>query len=302
MLMSVRLLAHDPGEAVASRCRSSWSSSTRKRRVLDERLERVGVLAAVVPGEDAAVRHDRARRLIVHEEVHEIDAVAHPLVGDAARELPVEAELEVQLRIEGTVRLRHQPRLPVRVLLADLLHLGTAAPARAVVVPHDLVLAHVAEGAAAQDLARGQLVRLAAMLRADLDDEVALLDGVARGLHLLEHVAHRLFAVGVLARLHRRLQASASASAPGVAISTASTSLTPAAPRGAERRAARGRSSASCWATARSRLSFHRSQTATVSTLSLPLSCEAIRSAARCRGCRCRCGQRRSDRSRQDPS
>ena len=132
-----RLLSHDPGEAVASRCRSSWSSSTRNDRVFDQRLERVGVLAAVVPGEDAAVRHDRAGRLIVHEEVHEIDAVAHPLVGDPARELLVQPELEVQLRVEGAVRLRHQPLLPVGVLLADLLHFRAAAPARAVVVPHD---------------------------------------------------------------------------------------------------------------------------------------------------------------------
>ena len=44
------------------------------------------------------------------------------------------------------------------------------------------------------------------MLRPNLHDEIALLDRVARGLHLLEHVPHRLFAVGVLARLHRFLE------------------------------------------------------------------------------------------------
>ena len=159
-----------------------------------------------MPREHPTVRHDRARRLVVHEEVDEIDAVTHPLVGDAAREFPVETELEVQLRIERAVRLRHEPRFPVRILFAEFLHLRAAAPPRAVVVPHDLVLAHVAEGGTAQDLAGGQLIGFAAVLRAHLHDEATLPDGVARGFHVLQHVPHRLFAIGVFPSLDRRFQ------------------------------------------------------------------------------------------------
>src|SRR4029079_16135999 len=96
-------------------------------RVLDQRLEGIRVLTSVVPREHAAMRHDRPCRRRVHEEVDEIDAVAHPLIGNAARELPIEPELEVELWIEWTIRLGHQSRLPVRVLGANQLHfLATA--------------------------------------------------------------------------------------------------------------------------------------------------------------------------------
>src|SRR5262249_61539458 len=117
------------------------------------------------------------------------------------REFAVQPELEVELRAERPERLGPQPRLPVGVGLANLLHLRAAAPARAVVVPHDLVFADVAERAAPQHLARRELIGLAAMLGADLDDEVALADGVARARHLPRHVAPRYLADDVLYHL-----------------------------------------------------------------------------------------------------
>ena len=168
-----RLLAHvarEAGRVVAEARRVAHEEAL---RVLEQGLEGVGVLAPVVPGEDAAVRHHRAREAVAHEPVHEVDAVAHPLVGDAAREVLVEAELEVEAGIEGPVRLGHEPLAPVGVLLADLRDLLAPAPARAVVVPLDLDLAHLAEGAAPHELARRARVGLAAVLGADLDDALA---------------------------------------------------------------------------------------------------------------------------------
>src|SRR4030095_7110140 len=125
-----RLLAHDPREAVTVVAEAGRVAGE-ERRILHERLEGVWILPAVMPREHAAVCDDRARHL-VRVEMHEIDAVAHPLVGDAAREFAIQPELEVELRVERPERLGPQPRLPVGVGLANLLHLRAAAPARAV--------------------------------------------------------------------------------------------------------------------------------------------------------------------------
>src|SRR4029079_14029337 len=194
------LLAHDARKTVGV-VAEARGVAREERRVLDESLERVGIFAAVVPREDAALRHDRARRLVVQEEMDEIDAVAHPLIRDAARELAIQAELEIQLRVERPIGLGHQPLLPIGVRFSNLLHLGTTAPAWSVVVPDDLVLAHVAERAAPDDIMSGELVRLTSVLRADLNDGLALLDGITRGFHFAQDIAHGLFAVGVLAGL-----------------------------------------------------------------------------------------------------
>src|SRR6266567_3231705 len=47
----------------------------------EQRMEGIGILPAVMPGENAAICHDRLRKALVHEVVTEIDAMAHPLVG-----------------------------------------------------------------------------------------------------------------------------------------------------------------------------------------------------------------------------
>src|SRR5207248_3196597 len=134
----------------------------------------VGILAAIRPGINASVGDDGARKVLIHEPVRQVDAVAHPLVGDAARELLVKAEFEIELRVKGSVGLGQEPLAPVRILLADLLNLRATAPARAVVVPNDFDLADVAQRPAPDRLARRPRIKLAAMLRADLDDQVPL--------------------------------------------------------------------------------------------------------------------------------
>ena len=104
-----RLLAHDAREAVAIVAEAGGVAHQKSLRDIQQRLERVRILAAVMPGEDAAMRHHRARKVVVHEVVDQVDSVAHPLVGDAAREVLVQAEFEVQPRVEGPIRFVEQP-------------------------------------------------------------------------------------------------------------------------------------------------------------------------------------------------
>src|SRR5882762_8540261 len=137
-----------------------------------------------MPGKNTAMRHDRLRKAFAHEVVAEVDAMAHPLVRNAAGELLIESIFEIKLRIKRPVGLLHQPGAPVRILFADPLHFGTPAPARSVIVPLHLVFGDVAENTGADQVAHGNLIRFAAMLSANLNDEVAAKDSVARGLHL----------------------------------------------------------------------------------------------------------------------
>src|SRR5882762_2154929 len=137
-----------------------------------------------MPGKNTAIRHDRFRKAFAHEVVAEVDTMAHPLVRDAAGKLLVEPILEIKLWIERPVRLVHQPGAPVRILFADHLHFGTPPPARPVIVPLHLVFGEVAENTGADQVAHSDLIRFAAMLSANLNDEAPAKDSVARGLHL----------------------------------------------------------------------------------------------------------------------
>src|SRR5262249_24779827 len=103
--------------------------------------------------------------------------------------------------IEGAIRLREQPLAPIRILFADLVYFRAAAPARAMIIPLDLDFADVAQHARADQVADSDLVGLAAMLRADLHDAVALEDRVAGSFGFFEHVGEGLLGVGVLAGL-----------------------------------------------------------------------------------------------------
>src|SRR3984957_1717751 len=136
----------------------------------------------------------------------QVDAVAHPLVWNSAGKLLVQPELKIKLRIEGTIRLVHQPGAPVRVLLADLLYFRTSAPTWPMIVPGDFVFADVSQGATADEIAYRDLVRLAAVLRANLHDQILGLHGIARGLGFLENISHGLFAVAVFARIGDHLK------------------------------------------------------------------------------------------------
>src|SRR5262249_42195194 len=106
--------------------------------------------------------------MVFQEVVNEVNTVAHPLIGDSAGEIPVEAKLEVEAGIERAIRLGEEPFLPVGIFLADLAHLGTATPTRAVIVPNDLHFADIAERSARNRLLGRDLVRLTAVLRANL--------------------------------------------------------------------------------------------------------------------------------------
>src|SRR5580704_5484002 len=162
-------------------------------------MEGVGILPAVMPGKNASIRHDRLRKALVHEVVAEVDAMTHPLVRDAAGELLVETKFEVKLPIERSVRLVHQPSTPVRIRFADHLHFGSPAPAGTVIVPLNLIFADFAENTGADQVAHRNLIRFATMLSTNLNDEILSMNGIARRLHLFEHVAHGLFAIGILA-------------------------------------------------------------------------------------------------------
>src|SRR5450631_3305996 len=154
-----------------------------------------------MPGKDSAVCSYGVWERFVHEEVAQVDPMAHPLVRDAAGEFFVKAEFEIELRIERTRWLCHKPNGPIRVVLADFLNFGAPTPARAMIVPFDFVLGDVAERASLDEIAGGDLVRLAAMLGADLDDLLALQGGVTSGFYFGQDVAHGLFAIDVFASI-----------------------------------------------------------------------------------------------------
>src|SRR5437763_10007187 len=81
--------------------------------------------------------------LHVHKEVAQVDPMAHPLIGDTARKLFVQAKLEIKLRVEGPVGLGHQPGAPVRVLFTNHLYFGAPAPAWSMIIPLNLVLTNI---------------------------------------------------------------------------------------------------------------------------------------------------------------
>src|SRR5207249_7482114 len=58
------------------------------------------VFASVLPGKNAAICHDRLRKVLVHEVLTEVNAMAHPLVRDAAGKLLVETKFKVKLGIK----------------------------------------------------------------------------------------------------------------------------------------------------------------------------------------------------------
>ena len=132
--------------------------------------------------------------------------MTHPLVGDAAGKILVKTKFEVQLRIKRPGRLAHQPGLPVGILLADHLHFGTPAPAWSVIVPLNLIFASFTENFGANQVAHGNLIAFAAMLRANLNNEILQQHRIAGCFDLFENVAHRLFAVGIFSGPGTHLQ------------------------------------------------------------------------------------------------
>src|SRR5215475_10614411 len=140
--------------------------------------------------------------------MNQVDPVAHPLVGDAAGKILVKTELEISLRIERPWPLFEQPATPVSVRLPNLFDLRASAPAWAVIIPNNLDLADLADGAGLDEIADRYLIRLAAMLSADLRDTIVFDYGVAGGFGILKIIGHGFFAVAILARLGNEFQMS----------------------------------------------------------------------------------------------
>ncbi len=138
--------------------------------------------------------------------MNHIDGMAHPLIGNPAGEFLVQPELAIDLRIERPIRLGQQPFAPIGILLADQLRLRASSPSRPVIIPDDFHLADVTQDAGLHHVMCGPGISFATMLRADLHDAVGSQHRIPRPFCLGEHIAHRLFNVGVLAGLHGHFQ------------------------------------------------------------------------------------------------
>src|SRR4030095_3819984 len=70
----------------------------------------------VAPTIYAALRDDAARTLKAGDEMQRINLMDHPLVGNARRIWPIQAEFDVLVRIESLLRAINHEAIPVRVL------------------------------------------------------------------------------------------------------------------------------------------------------------------------------------------
>ena len=125
-------------------------------------------------------------KLVVQEAVHEVDAVAHPLVGDAAREVLVEAELEVQPRdrTDGRACRAASGASPCRSSRSCATSSRPRQRGPVVVPDRSRPCSRRRARRRLDELAGRDLVGLAAVLGADLDDALRAQDGVAGGLGL----------------------------------------------------------------------------------------------------------------------
>src|SRR5207253_2886778 len=87
------ILSHDPSKARRVVAKTRRIAHQEAVRVSEKCLEGIRILPAVMPGKNAAVCDDGVWVVDVHEEVAEVNAVAHPLVRNAAGKLFVEAKL-----------------------------------------------------------------------------------------------------------------------------------------------------------------------------------------------------------------
>ena len=131
----------------------------------------------------------------VHEPVRDVDVVRAPVGDEAAAVLVPRAEAEAG-RLERPLRRRALPHVPVETGRNRLL--GFLRP-RVGAGLHDADVRDVAEHAAVEDLLGLGEVIPAALLRADLDDLLALLVGVEHRVEPLDRVGRRLLDVDVLA-------------------------------------------------------------------------------------------------------
>src|ERR1700678_4669621 len=89
-------------------------------RIDDGRDAGIGIVPSVFPGEDTAVGNDTFRIRFIGPKMNQIAAVAEPLIEDAGREVFIEPELEIYMRVERTIGFPQQPPLPVGVFFSKL--------------------------------------------------------------------------------------------------------------------------------------------------------------------------------------
>src|SRR5581483_5368027 len=179
-------------------------------REFGDQVEGVRHLALVLEDVDAARGHDLVRELrLAPADVERRDDVIEQVGRNAARVVPVLAEAEETVCVVRALRRRTEPHVPVNVIVALPLRAGVLSNRP---VPFALDRIAVVRPLAHQQLSdHAVLDRLAGLppliarsrLRADLDDTVGSFGGLVKTLRLLDRFGHRLFAVDILARLHR---------------------------------------------------------------------------------------------------
>src|SRR2546426_12184173 len=117
-----------------------------------------------MPGKDATVSHDGTGKAVVHEPMHKVRGVTHPLVRNAAGEFSVQAKFTIDLGIEWAIRLSEQPLTPVSVLFSDQFRFFASTPSGTMVVPHNLHFAHLPESSALHHFASGFGIGFATVL------------------------------------------------------------------------------------------------------------------------------------------
>src|SRR5207244_9569049 len=140
-------------------------------RIFHKRLKGVRVFSPIRPSKNSAVRDSRARHGIVHKKVHQVNAVTHPLIGDAAGKLAIQTKFKINTRIKWAVRFVHEPFGPVGIRFSNLAYLLASAPAGTVIVPHNFDLAYVAKSATLYGVPRCFRMWLTSMLRSHLYDD-----------------------------------------------------------------------------------------------------------------------------------
>src|SRR5262245_44232289 len=180
-------------------------------REFGDQVERVGDFAAVlVENVNSTGGHHLVRELgLAPADVERRDHVVEEVGRDAARIVPVFAEAEEAVGVEIPFRGAAQPHFPVDVIIAFALGPGVRIDLP-VPFTFDRVamigpLAHyqLADHPVLDGLAGLPPLVAGGRLRADLHDAVRGLCRLIKPLGLLDGASHGLFAINVLAGLHR---------------------------------------------------------------------------------------------------
>src|SRR5205809_1071739 len=78
------LLSHNAREAIRIVAEAGGIADQETFGILQKGLERIWILAPVMPGKNTAVSYHRCREIIIQEIMDQVDPMAHPLVGNAA--------------------------------------------------------------------------------------------------------------------------------------------------------------------------------------------------------------------------